>query len=406
MSTTTRTRWTIRSKPDPLQDDDEPAPTISARWSKTAVTPDHNSSYPPATPPTDTIPEDARVECIVETTLVPDGTDLVIEIRHCTTGAGVHEGTLDGLTIQGNRAVDPATSQPPVWVFRAEHAPWEVWNKPFFYFVARVDYQGLVAETEKDFEVNEAGCLRVTYWHYCVAENSSLSGVLPECNNVQSILNGVDHSNAVVQNLTNINEPLARYGSLVRNTYILHMASHGNVRNRATNASIGTLSSSQPPDDVLNPSQWRSVVSITPTRFGDAEAANTGSVPSAPRYLFYSSTCLSGWESSLADTLISRGTRNVLAFRRTIPDAEAPVLARKFYQCWAISYGLDPEKIPDCFFREAPDHFDNMRPVLYGAGGGRIIGSSGLRPLVIAAIAAVAVGVLVGLAVWSALRRN
>lgn len=381
-------------------------PTITARWSKESVTPDHNSTYPPATPPTDTIPDEAQVECIVETTIVPDGTSATIEIRHCHTDSIVHNGTFRNLEVQGNRVIDVDTNQPLVWVFRADHQPWDPWDKPFYYFKVTVDYQDLEEETEKDFESNETDCLRVIYWHCCVAESSSLAGVLPECNTVQGILNGVAGSKAAVQDITNINEPLNRYGSLLRNTYVFHEASHGNVQNRSTGASISSVTSSQPPDDVANPSEWRSVVSITPTRFGDTEIANDASVPSVPRYLFYSSTCLTGWESSFADALIKRGTRNIIAFRRTIPDSEAPVLARKFYNCWAGTYNLNPEKIPDCFFKEAADHYDNMHPVLFGQGGGKIEEEEGLSAGAIAAIAiaAVVVGVLVGVAVWSALR--
>ena len=104
--------------------------------------------------------------------------------------------------------------------------------------------------------------------------------------------------------------------------------------------------------------------------------------------------------------MIARGTRNVIAFRRTIPDDEAPQMARKFYTRWANTYKLNPEKIPECFFKSGADHYSNMKPILYGAGGGAIQ-DSGLSPLAIAAIVvgAVVAGALIGLAVYSLLKK-
>jgi hypothetical protein len=387
----------------------KPTPTIKVKWSKKRVTPDHNSTWPPATPPTDKVPKEAKVELVIETTNVPDGTPAFAEIRRCATGKILRKGTIKELSVKGNKVIDNKTGKPPVWVFDARHAPWNPWDKPFFYFTVSVNYMGLKAETPKDFKANEKDCLRVLYWHYCVAESSTLKGVLPECQLVAGILKGVPNSKAAVQNLTTINVPLARYGSLLRNTYVFHMASHGNVRHRTKKPppSIGTVTSSQPPDDVPDPKNWRSVVSITPSRFGDVEVNTVASVPSVPRYLFYSSTCLSGWEPSFANALIKRGCRNVLAFRRTIPDAEAPLLARKFYRRWANNYKLDPEKIPDCFFKVAPDHYKNMRPVLYGKGGGRIEkdGLTASQIALIAIGAVVGVGLL-GVGLWLLLKKK
>ena len=389
-------------EPCPLEE--EKKSTITGRWSKSSVTTDRNSSFPPASPPTDVVPEAAKVSPIVETTDVPDGTPAKIEVRHCHTGAQVKNGVLSKLEVKGNKVVDPKTGNPPEWTFDASHQPWDPWDKPFYYFKAIVDHEGLQYETPKDYKKKAAQCLRATYSHQCVAESSTLGGVLPECNQVSGILNGVEHSQSAVQNLTTPNIPLTNFGSLIRNTYVFHVASHGNVRNRATGAAISLTN--DPPDDVTPASAWRSVVSITAGSFGDSKITQVASVPSVPRYLWYASTCLTGWEPSFANTMIGRGTRNVLAFRRTIPDAEAPQLARKFYGRWANKYKLDPEKIPDCFFKTAGDHYDNMRPVLFGAGGGQIKGGGGLSGGEIAAIAigAVVAGALIGVAIWALLK--
>lgn len=397
--------------PAPVEDcpsgdeEEEPTSTITARWSKAMVRPDQNSSTPPATPPTDTVPANAKVEMLVDTTNVPDGKGAQIEIYRCVDGASVPGAVFNNLEVRGNKVVDPATGAPPVYVFAAPQKPWDVWDAPYFYFKTVVDHEGLTYETPKDFRGNATACLRVDYWHVCLAESSTLSGVLPECNTVNGILAGVSGSQCSVVNYATMNTALNVYGSHIRNTYVFHQASHGNVRNRNTGASIGTVTSSQPPDDVPDPANWRSVVSFTPNpRFGDAEINTVASIPSTPRYLWYSSTCLTGWESSFADAMIARGTRNVLAFRRTIPDAEAPQLAQKFYNKWAGTYNLDPSKIPDCFFEFASDHYDNMRPVLFGAGGGQATGS-GLSggEIALIAVGAVVGGLLVGAAIYTLL---
>ena len=390
----------------PLQEEEEPTATIEARWSKSAVLPVHNSARPPASPPTDAIPEDAKVAMLVDTTEVPDGTPAEIRVLRCRNDAEVNQAAFDALEVQGDRVVDPESGEPPEWSVQASHQPWDPWDVPYFYFRVQVDHQGLEAETPSDCEAETDACLRVTYWHVCLAETGDLTGVLPECNTINGILNGVDHSESSVENYGGMNTALNVYGSHIRNTYVFHQASHGNARHRTTNAPISSVTASQPPDDVPDPENWRSVVSFTPMpRFGDAEIGTADAVPSTPRYLYYASTCLTGWESSFADALMARGTRHVLAFRRTIPDAEAPVFAREFYTKWADDYALDPEKVPDCFFQYASDHYDNMRPILYGPGGGRARGS-GLSSTQIALIAvgAVVAGVLIGAAIYAALK--
>ncbi|NJN05817.1 MAG: hypothetical protein HC814_04820 [Rhodobacteraceae bacterium] len=309
-----------------------------------------------------------------------------------------------------------------------------------------VDFKGLEAETPKDFKKEEKKCLRVVYWHVQVAETSTLAGVLPECNDVNTILNKpAKHSQSMVQQLTATNLPMANIGSLMRNTYSFHVGSHGSIKRKADDHSSSMYldSSIQPPDFEDHTSttpandkgqltgtiaDWKSVVcfgqhtpaSLSVARtfgpnkgtmyvnsrdfFAAPDLAAEADFPSVPRYLFYSSTCLTGWEPGFANKLISRGCRNVLAFKRTIPDAEAPILAKKFYKKWMNTYKLNPDKIPDCFVKTASDHYENMRPVLYGEGGSEIGG--GMSPGAKAAlvIGLIVTGVAIGLAAYALLK--
>lgn len=390
----------------PLKDknkekEEEKQPTIEVKWSKKEVTPDHNSQWPPSNAPLDKVPDEAEVTLFVDTTEVPDNKLASIEIRHCASGSLVKGGKKTGLRVKANKVIDPITGKRPVFSFFAEHKLWDPWNKPFYYFTATVEHKGLKKETSKDYENDADNCLKLLRWHYCVAESSTLSGVLPECNTVSGLLNGVADSKSAVQNLTTPNISLARFGSLLRNTYVFHVASHGTALNRKTGKGI----TKRDPGSSMSKSNWRSVVCITPSFAGDKEIKSKIDVPSVPKYLFYSSTCLTGWESSFADTMISRGCQNVIAFRRTVPDAEAPDLARKFYSNWANNYQLNPDKIADCFWKAAPDHHKNMKPILYGAGGGKTKGSNNTE-LILGVVAGVAAGVLIGVAVWALVKKK
>ena len=71
-----------------------PGPKAELKWSKKEVTPNHNSAWPPATAPTDAVPEEAKVEVKLDTKNIPDETAVVIEVRHCKTGALVPLGKL------------------------------------------------------------------------------------------------------------------------------------------------------------------------------------------------------------------------------------------------------------------------------------------------------------------------
>lgn len=395
-----------------------PTPTITARWSKAEVTPDHNSVVAPAapaTPPTDTVPEEAKVVLEVDTTEVPDGTSATIEIRRCADDSTVPDGTLTNLEVQGNQVVDVDTGARPEWVFDAHHQPYDPWDVPFFYFSVTVDFGGLQTETPKDHAGQEAECLRVKYWHVCLSESGSLTGVQPEAIAVKGILEGLSHSKADQPNYritTAAPRPpwpsLAVYGSHIRNCYVFHQASHGNVNNRTDGRSAlyAPYNYDDPPDNIPDPSNWRGTETFGPNgQFGDNEINTPASVPSVPRYLWYASTCLTGWNSSFADAMIARGCRNVIAFRRTIPDAEAPELAKKIFRKWVNDYRLDPEKISDCFWAFAGDYYDSMRPALFGPGGGIVQGGGGLGVLgtVLLVVGIIAVGVLVGVALFALL---
>src|SRR5690606_9194865 len=71
--------------------------TIAAQWSKAELEPLRNSSYPPASAPTDTVPEACRVKLVVQTRGVPDETPARIQIKHAETGAAIPGGNLENL---------------------------------------------------------------------------------------------------------------------------------------------------------------------------------------------------------------------------------------------------------------------------------------------------------------------
>src|SRR5438477_5229536 len=85
---------------------------VTARWTVAAVNPVHNSTWPPATPPTDSVvPADAIAGLRVATIFVPDGTDATIEVRHAVTDAVVT--TIPNLKVKADAVIDPATNVAP-----------------------------------------------------------------------------------------------------------------------------------------------------------------------------------------------------------------------------------------------------------------------------------------------------
>jgi len=176
-----------------------PEPTITARWSKPEVLPLHNTNWPPTDPPRDVVPDDAKVQMLVETTHVPDGTGAVVFIHHCHTDALVREGVLTNLVVRGGRVVHKTTGEPPEFVFTAEQMPWDPWAAPFFYFKVKVHHQGLATETPKDYEAREEQTLRVLYWHVCVADDYADQGGLntgDEMKAIAAILRSPEHHRA------------------------------------------------------------------------------------------------------------------------------------------------------------------------------------------------------------------
>jgi len=348
-------------------------PTVKPKWSKAEVTPDHNSAWPPASPPTDAVPEEAKVEMQVDTTQVPDGTAATITVHHCHTGALIPGGTVTGLTVQGNKVVDGAGNV-PVWTFNAAHLPWDPWDKPFFFFKVQLRPLGFQAETPSDYVNKEAETLRVKYWHICVSDaiaDTPAGGNLTtqaEMAEIAGIMTGQAHHAVGQQAVNQNNVPVALWGSLLRNAYAYHHASHGDIVDRTTGAQLNAPDN--PPNVPVG--NWRSVVVLGSTDLGDVETNQAANVPSVPRYLVYMDTCVAGWEPSLANAFVNRGTRNYLAFRCYIPDGDARQMARDFYNKWCGTHKCDPTKIPTVFFDVGAPYYNSMRPVLFGAGGGAV----------------------------------
>jgi hypothetical protein len=174
-----------------------------------------------------------------------------------------------------------------------------------------------------------------------------------------------------VSNAANV--PVRNWGSVIRNTYAYHHASHGNVVDRNNPANWLNDPTNKNPPDPQPGGNWRSVVVLGSTDFGDTETRRKADVPSVPRYLVYMDTCVAAWERSLGEAFIARGTRNYLAFRCYIPDGDARAMARNFYKKWGNSYQFNPSKIPAVFFDTGAPYYRSMRPVLMGAGGGAIV---------------------------------
>jgi len=350
------------------ESESEPEATLTASWSRIWVTPRHNVNWPPNAAPDDDLPHDCRATMFVSTRHVPDGTSAQIEVRHCASGATVPEGTISGLEVQDNFVLDPETGTYPVFVFTAEQEPWDPWDSPFYYFHVTVDHQGLEGETPS---APGAG-LRVMYWDASVSDaiaDTPAGGNLTtgdEMTEIAGILRTSTHR-VYVRAFNQANVPVALWGSVLRNTYAYHHASHGDVVDRTTGAQLNAPGN--PPTVAVG--NWRSVVVLGSTDLGDAEVNQTGNVPSVPRYLVYMDTCVAGWEPSLGQAFIDRGTQNYLAFRKYIPDGAARGMARRFYRRWK-SYDFDPAKISDIFWEVGALYYDDMRPILMGQGGGQI----------------------------------
>lgn len=357
------------------KEEKEPVPTLKVKWSKSKVTPDHNQNWPPKNAPLDDVPEEAKVLAEVTTTDVPDGTDGTIEIRHAHTGALMKNGSIKGLKIKGNKLVVPATGKPPEWVFQAEHGFWDPWDKPFYYFIASLSFKSLQAETPKDFIAAEADVLRLNYWHACLADGQADAhptkplDTIGDVKVIKQILVGLPHHLVYPEIMMGKAVDLKQWGSVFRNSYSYYHSSHGL-------------------DDVIY---------LGDTEIGRSDASDKSKVPSVPKYFIYFDSCLTGVEGAFAGAFIKRGTRNVMAFKKSIFTDEARKTAKDFYTEWCNVHHCDPAKIPTVFALVAPSHTKTMSPVLYGRGGDAP-GSGGISPLAVAAIVigAIALGALLG----------
>ena len=349
---------------------------IVPRWSRATITAVHNESFPDGRPTDDlrTIPDDARVALLVDVSMLADETEVAIHVRHCASGVELAGVGVRGLLVRGDRVVDGRTGEAPELCFTAANMPWQVRKNPYFYFEVRVGERAV--QTPRDYHERPDECLRVLFWSACVAcvyeadttaviagstvRFPPLRSTRPEASAVAAILGGVAGSAASAQILDSHRISAAALGSLLRNTSVAHVAAHGLVAHRTE----PRLLAHAPPAD-LDPTEYRSLLVLTEGLVGDGEIRRATSFPSVPRHLLYLSVCLGGWEPSLCEAVIARGCKYVIAFRAEVFDDESLVMARAFYQRWA-AHGLDPAKIPDCFFQVAPHHEERMKPVLFG----------------------------------------
>jgi hypothetical protein len=364
---------------------------LRAHWSKYEVVAAHNTNFPPATPPTDALPEECKVELLVDTEGVADGAPARLQVMHAVTRAAVPGAAIEGLVVRGGKVVDPATGKPPVWSATARQLPWEQWDKPFFYFVAAVGE--LAGESPRDWEADPTQVVRVRWLFNLVADQLADEGIgkLTTRDEVNELAALVGRSPSTASHKTTIAQPVIQrneWGSVLRDCYAYHHACHGVVLCLRCHYPIvhppGRLGTPVTPPArglYLAPTvctcgdQWQpgqSVIAVDDFSqyLGHAEVADAAAVPSTPRYLAYLDCCRSGWEPSLADALIARGTQNVIGFHMAIPDDDARLMARRFYTTWVGAYGCDPTKIAEVFFQVAPPFWRPMGPHLFGAGGG------------------------------------
>jgi type VI secretion system secreted protein VgrG len=348
--------------------------SATASFSKTTVEPLHtDASGAPA--------GGCEVTADVKVTNVPDGKKGQLALHHCATGAMV-KGTAVECKVQGGKLVDAKTGKPPAIKFDASKMPWDPWDKPFFYLVASVKHGGLKVETPRD--VKDGGkSLRVKYWSVAAGDSwadTPAGGGLTtgaEAQEIAGILKKTPNSMADARILKSASPTFAQWGKHIANTYAYHHGSHGTAADRTTGAFIKTK---PPPKGFGDPPEtpvgnWHSVVALSyPAAgggmnyllLGDTDVANKTNFPSVPRYLVYLDCCLAGWEPSLGRAFVGRGTRYVIAFRRTIPDNDARTMARNFYNKWAGTHKLDPDKIRALFFETGTPFYKSMRPVLIG----------------------------------------
>jgi type VI secretion system secreted protein VgrG len=315
----------------------------------------------------------ADVTLDVKLTDVPDGKKGLVTVHHAASGALVPGGKFE-CESKGGKLVDKKTGKAPVIQFGSKQLPWDPWDKPFFFFKASVEYQGLAVETPAD--VKDGGkSLKVKYHHVCLGDGWADAGGLTtgaEAAEIAAILGGVPDSKADTKQMSVPSPTFADWAPSLKGTYAYHHGSHGTCQDRVTGAFISTR---PPPKGFGDPpacpvGNWRSVVILSKQAkfqylvLGDTELRDKAKFPEVPRYLAYLDCCLAGWEPSLGRAFVARGTQYVIAFRRTIPDNDARQMARKFHKKWAQTHKLDPGKIRDLFFEVGAPFYKSMRPVL------------------------------------------
>lgn len=371
---------------------------LEIRWSKNQVTPTHRDAGGKTMPDGTKVPEESLVQPLAEVRNVPDGTSATIEIRHAASGSIVKNGTISGLSVKSGKLIDPKTNEAPLWFFQADHLPWDPFDKPFYFFVAKAG--SISEESPKDFENQPSSCLRVLYWHAVTSDAIADAGGLttgPEMDEIGGILGSNEFHKSFPTKFNQDNLPLKDFGDAFRNTYSWHHASHGVVFCTLHNKSFNYANSVAQACPVAAADPPKSVVVIgTPkigkvALFGGPEFSNAGQVPSVPRYLVYLDNCDGAFEPAIGNAFIARGTQNVIAFGMLIPDDEARQMARDFHNKWAGIHKCDPAKIASLFFDVSPSHATTMRPRLFGSGGGAPPGAgpvastvgSGAPPLVL-----------------------
>jgi outer membrane protein OmpA-like peptidoglycan-associated protein len=370
-------------------------PRLRARWSKPEVVPVHNSNWVPNTPPTDAVPDECVVELLVDTVGVSDGTPASLQIMDAVTRTPVPDGAIQHLEVRDGKVVVPATNARPAWSPTASQLPWATWDKPFVYFVATVG--NLSGESSRDYAIDPDQVLRIRWWYSLVSDGlADASGLTTtaEVAMLEGILGQKPSRKVDTTTFATKQVAKAQWGSVLRNSYAYHHASHGTLLCRTCGRVrlvqggtgrgfyVGEPGSSEPPPDLCpggHPPAVRSAIAIAKfdSFLGEPELKDQAAVPSVPRYLVYLNMCLAGWEPSLATAFMLRGTQHVVAFGMEIPDGEATVLARQFYRTWAQIYDCDPAKIPDVFFQVAPSFEKTMLPRLYGPRGGAAKAAAG-----------------------------
>lgn len=360
---------------------EEPCPedaTLTARWSKSEVTPNHNSQWPPSDAPYDAVPEEAKVRMIADTTHIGDGTPATITIHHCLTDALIPEGVVDGLEVCGNQVVD--RYQPcgdfeasPNIVLCENCAHYDAvadrctgaspfgtgWTPPGRGRAALVcpgyaDKPFVQCCNCAHFEPSPTRptllgtCTSDAPWQGSTEQGAAsrkLCGSFSpssEPMGLEPVTGGSLNSTACEENPVTT----AQWGSLVRNTYVYHQTSHGTAQNGGS-------------------------IALGHVLIDAADVSDTAAVPSVPRYLVYLNMCLAGKKPDLAKAFINRGTYRVLAFRVSIDDNCSIAFAKDFYETWR-DYGFDPMKINQTFFETTAPYTEQLEPKLfhdpYGSG--------------------------------------